>query len=1309
MRLSAAPVCWREWGSGTVIELATATGEGGKGRSARVRLERVQATGRSRAEPGWRVGFGTGVLCEAHTMRVCFADMVQMGSGSLRLLALLLLQAAELSGLSPGQLLPHGEWAGDQLLEPGDDASSEAMRLSQALHLFDSTVKNLYVNTNGIIAISKPPKEVNFVDTFPPRFGSIAPFLADLDTSDEVGKVYYRQDSSPQILKHVAQMINQGFSDFSFQPVNVFIATWVNVSAHNDFRQGDQQLIKRNTFQVALASDESSSYAVLLYPEGGLQFYSTRPKAANNIDLDLPARVGFSSGERSSILSTREGPSYAVASSSEQSVKNLYQDGNSGERGVWIFQLGSSSNHTILPASGRALHLDDSVLNTFSTATTVDHGKSYFLDVIENGTDQDDDSPEEEQKVESVVNQRTIPQQNREAPHFVEPGPVIIARPVQHLMQKIVMKWSETDVTGNVFSYNTERELTCSNNHHTCSPHGFCRDYVTGFCCHCNSGYYGNGIQCVAEGTPQRVNGKVNGKIFVGVNPMPVQFENIDLHSYVVVNDGRSYTAVSRIPATVGWAMLPLSAVGSIIGWMFALEQPNFENGFSIVGGEFTRQAEVTFSPGNEKLSITQHFSGIDEHNHLTIATKLEGQVPEIPQESTVHIEPYSELYHYSSSVIRSSSNIKYIVELPDQSSRSYSFQLKQTITFQGCINDDGQQLVPATQQLSVDRTFVLYDKNEQILRYAMSNKIGPVQDDSSSTNQNPCYTGNHGCDTNAICRPKQGNQFTCECSAGFRGNGLTCYDVDECRENPSICGNYAICNNQPGTYRCECFSGYQFADDGRTCVAIQRPENPCQAGTHDCDSPERAGCFYTGGSDYTCVCLPGFSGDGKSCVDIDECQPSRCHPYAQCFNVPGSFRCHCAPGYQGDGFQCSASGSQKTCERHRENVLSTIAPRGPRPFDQYVPQCDSQGNYLPVQCHQTQHSCWCVDSNGREITGTRSGPGIRPPCLSTVTPPVTVGPTARPDVIPLPPGTHLLFAQNGKIDHIPIDGFSLKQSEARTLLHIPDRVVIGVAYDCLDKMVYWTDIAGRAISRASLQGGEPTTIIATGLESPEGIAIDHLGRNIFWTDSGLDRIEVAKMDGDQRRVLFSDELVNPRAIVADPVHGNLYWTDWNRAAPKIETSYMDGTNRRVLVKDDLGLPNGLTYDPYTAVLCWADAGTQRLECINPDRSGRRRILQGIRYPFGITSYGRYLYYTDWKRDAVVAVDRIIGRETDEERPTRRSRLYGITTAYSRCPQGQNHCAVNNGGCTHLCLATPWSRSCLCPDSTLSVSCLESN
>lgn len=48
-----------------------------------------------------------------------------------------------------------------------------------------------------------------------------------------------------------------------------------------------------------------------------------------------------------------------------------------------------------------------------------------------------------------------------------------------------------------VFSYNLG---TCTNNRNKCSQFADCKDYSGGYCCHCRPGFYGNGIQCVAEG-----------------------------------------------------------------------------------------------------------------------------------------------------------------------------------------------------------------------------------------------------------------------------------------------------------------------------------------------------------------------------------------------------------------------------------------------------------------------------------------------------------------------------------------------------------------------------------------------------------------------------------------------------------------------------------------------------------------------------------------------------------------------------------------------------------------------------------------
>ena len=42
----------------------------------------------------------------------------------------------------------------------------------------------------------------------------------------------------------------------------------------------------------------------------------------------------------------------------------------------------------------------------------------------------------------------------------------------------------------------------------------------------------------------------------------------------------------------------------------------------------------------------------------------------------------------------------------------------------------------------------------------------------------------------------------------------------------------------------------------------------------------------------------------------------------------------------------------------------------------EYVPQCEEDGSYSPMQCWSSTGYCWCVDENGEEIPGTSLGPG---------------------------------------------------------------------------------------------------------------------------------------------------------------------------------------------------------------------------------------------------------------------------------------------------------------------------------------------
>lgn len=91
-----------------------------------------------------------------------------------------------------------------------------------------------------------------------------------------------------------------------------------------------------NTFQAVLASDESDTYALFLYPANGLQFFGTRPKEYYNVQLQLPARVGFCRGEADD---WKREALYFSLTNTEQSVKNLYQLSNLGIPGAWAFHI----------------------------------------------------------------------------------------------------------------------------------------------------------------------------------------------------------------------------------------------------------------------------------------------------------------------------------------------------------------------------------------------------------------------------------------------------------------------------------------------------------------------------------------------------------------------------------------------------------------------------------------------------------------------------------------------------------------------------------------------------------------------------------------------------------------------------------------------------------------------------------------------------------------------------------------------------------------------------------------------------------
>nr|XP_009932288.1 PREDICTED: signal peptide, CUB and EGF-like domain-containing protein 3 [Opisthocomus hoazin] len=146
-----------------------------------------------------------------------------------------------------------------------------------------------------------------------------------------------------------------------------------------------------------------------------------------------------------------------------------------------------------------------------------------------------------------------------------------------------------------------------------------------------------------------------------------------------------------------------------------------------------------------------------------------------------------------------------------------------------------------------------------------------------------------------------------------YSGNTLAnkaSQDVDECVEGTDSCHIDAICQNTPKSYKCICKSGY--TGDGKHCKDVDECEREDNAGcVHDLDecSEGNGGCQQTCvnmmGS-YECFCREGFflSDNQHTCIQRPE-EGMNCmnknHGCAHiCRETPkGGIACECRPGFE--------------------------------------------------------------------------------------------------------------------------------------------------------------------------------------------------------------------------------------------------------------------------------------------------------------------------------------------------------------------------------------------------------------------------
>lgn len=368
---------------------------------------------------------------------------------------------------------------------------------------------------------------------FPIEYPSISPFYSNIDTSqaDASSKISYYQSANSNLLNRASNNIRGAFSNAqNFQAKSILVVTWNNVAKWRGTSR--ERIYEKNTFQVAVISNDEESYVEFLYPQGGLQWVQAEHGESGL--PDIRARAGFIAAD---------GRHVALKGSGTDKVRHLSETSNFGQPGRWLYRVGKLAED------------------------------------------------------ESIVEPDNAPRQEE----IVTPS-------------------------------------SCSGGGRLqCHSMATCEDVQDGFCCKCKDGYYGNGYSCIKNTVPIRVTGAITGHI----SSTSIQAQ---LQAYIVMVDGRSYTAISALNAESGPKVQLLEIIGGVIGWIFAKPVGSSLNGYQITGGKFNHTSNIRFTTG-ENLHINQRFIGLNLWDQLAAEIEISGDMPVILEGVKVTMEDFVEEY----------------------------------------------------------------------------------------------------------------------------------------------------------------------------------------------------------------------------------------------------------------------------------------------------------------------------------------------------------------------------------------------------------------------------------------------------------------------------------------------------------------------------------------------------------------------------------------------------------------------------------------------------------------------------------------
>ncbi|XP_049880284.1 low-density lipoprotein receptor-related protein 1 [Pectinophora gossypiella] len=218
-----------------------------------------------------------------------------------------------------------------------------------------------------------------------------------------------------------------------------------------------------------------------------------------------------------------------------------------------------------------------------------------------------------------------------------------------------------------------------------------------------------------------------------------------------------------------------------------------------------------------------------------------------------------------------------------------------------------------------------------------------------------------------------------------------------------------------------------------------------------------------------------------------------------------------------------------------------------------------------------------------------------------------------------------------------------------------------------------------------------PIPALFPDVNSVSHMAIDWISLTWYLVDEGREALYCCSHQLSHCRLLLDSGLNKLHGFAIDPTQGYMFWTVWGAAAPTVGRADLAGQNRTSLASLKLVYPSALTLDLANKMIYWADTYLECIERADYDGNHRLTIRRGYvtQKLQHISLLETTLFLPVWGNSTIAMVPRYsrdrrrAGEVALDARPT-------AVLAYhrQRQPTVPHPCAVNKGGCAHMCVTS---------------------